>query len=867
MEGLERATDGSFQNIKKTLNVPAGGTTEKSLRAQATAAKTAGDAVKRMATATTNATTTATGQAAKLRAHFEAIGDASGIQRVEAALARLQSRAGKAGGTADLSAAKADYRGTITGLQAETRASQAAAKANAAHAKELVDLKTKFDPVFAVSNKYSQHLTELNEAKRLGVVNAQQYDAALERLNNQLAMGVVSSNKWGQSVRVSSAHMSAASANVVAQFNDIGVMLAAGQSPLLLAMQQGTQLSQVLNQMGGRGGVLAALKNGFIGMINPISLITIGAIAGGAALFQMFTGGSEKTKNFTASLSDARSALNELRSASDALAGGNLRQLRSEYGKVNDELDAHLERLQKVAQIEAATKNADLAASIRDAVTSDGNLLTGDVDAVRRAFDTTNDRARSFLYMLADIKNARTFEEQAAAITRLRKDVESTTGGLDKSEGAARGMLAQLIRAEDFALKLLAAMDGNTDATERSKGAAGGLTTSIGTAADEAARLLQTLGSIPSAFGMLDKSTGEQIASIQAQNDSLGIQLSEGLAAQAANRRVQLSDLVAAGTMTPDQAASEWAQIERLDGLLKRQEELRKNLSETGKTGGGSSKQIPEIVRTTASLEAQNIALNALKGGLFETQTAAEAYARAMIAGGGAVDQATMAALKQADAVAHANEQLRQIVQTNRSGGLQETTEQGIKSGLKSGLQAVMHGDAQGFAQSLADSVYISLSNAIADALTEQLFAKSAASTGGKWLSAIFGIFGAGSEGGYSESLPGKQAMPLAAFLNAPHYEEGTGNTSNGIPAVLHPNEAVVPLSRGRKIPVDMGNAGGKSVVVGDIVTNVQVEGDASAEDAAKIATHVSETVDGRIRTILAEEVAYGGILSPRGGM
>jgi hypothetical protein len=98
-----------------------------------------------------------------------------------------------------------------------------------------------------------------------------------------------------------------------------------------------------------------------------------------------------------------------------------------------------------------------------------------------------------------------------------------------------------------------------------------------------------------------------------------------------------------------------------------------------------------------------------------------------------------------------------------------------------------------------------------------------------------------------------------------PHYAEGTANTSNGIPAVLHPNEAVVPLSRGRKIPVDMGNAGGKSFVVGDIVTNVQVEGDASAEDAAKIAERVSETVDGRIRTILAEEAAYGGILSPRG--
>lgn len=39
-----------------------------------------------------------------------------------------------------------------------------------------------------------------------------------------------------------------------------------------------------------------------------------------------------------------------------------------------------------------------------------------------------------------------------------------------------------------------------------------------------------------------------------------------------------------------------------------------------------------------------------------------------------------------------------------------------------------------------------------------------------------------------------------------PHYREGTGNTSgDGIPAMLHPNEAVIPLSRGRKIPIEGG--------------------------------------------------------------
>jgi tape measure domain-containing protein len=86
---------------------------------------------------------------------------------------------------------------------------------------------------------------------------------------------------------------------------------------------------------------------------------------------------------------------------------------------------------------------------------------------------------------------------------------------------------------------------------------------------------------------------------------------------------------------------------------------------------------------------------------------------------------------------------------------------------------------------------------------------------GGGFLSGLGGVggifsmlLGAFSEGGMSTRPVGMASMPVSAFRNAPHFAEGTSNTS-GIPAVLHPNEAVIPLSRGRKIPVDMGDAAG----------------------------------------------------------
>jgi hypothetical protein len=74
-------------------------------------------------------------------------------------------------------------------------------------------------------------------------------------------------------------------------------------------------------------------------------------------------------------------------------------------------------------------------------------------------------------------------------------------------------------------------------------------------------------------------------------------------------------------------------------------------------------------------------------------------------------------------------------------------------------------------------------------------------------LSELAGLF---KEGGYSTESVGSTVMSKHAWRDAPHYREGTPNTTGGgIPAVLHPNEAVIPLSRGRKIPIEMNGEGG----------------------------------------------------------
>lgn len=121
-------------------------------------------------------------------------------------------------------------------------------------------------------------------------------------------------------------------ANLVSQFNDIAVMMAAGQNPLQLAMQQGTQISQVLTQMGGGVGALRALGSAFIGMLNPISLATIGVIGFGSWAIQALMPAKEeakKTKDSFEELKDSLSNYNSALSVSLTYTG----EAESKYGE------------------------------------------------------------------------------------------------------------------------------------------------------------------------------------------------------------------------------------------------------------------------------------------------------------------------------------------------------------------------------------------------------------------------------------------------------------------------------------------------------------------------------------------------------
>lgn len=983
---LDKDATGAFtklKSIKPEIDVTpltrARSETDKLTSASDKAAAT----IQRTALASASALRTSEQAAQRLALRMGDLGDARGIVQLEAALQRMRHSLTNATSTLDVRAAKSqfdDLRSSLLqttvaaeyarGEQAQlAREMEEASRAAAAHGETLDRLRAKYNPLYSASKQYETALEEISFAEREGAISAQVAEQARARAAQTLGAASAAVDQHTSAMQ-RNAQTTQQGIMVGHQLSDVLITSQMGfQSVGMIALQQGSQLAAQMNSLkAAGGGVFRTLLSGFTSLINPLSLITIGAVAAGAAIAKWFFAAGEETKSFSDALSDANSRISDLRTATDALAGNNLRQLRREYGEVNAELDAHLERLRKVAELEAGMANADMIAGIRDSLTSDGNIFTTDLDAVRRAFDTTNDRARTFLQMMRDVESARTFEQQAEAVTRLRAAVESTTGGLDKAEGGARGVLTQLVRAEDAALRLLAAQNGVTGATDSASGAASNLTYTIGTAADEAARLLANLKSVPSALAVMGKSVEGQIASIQAQNRALNLQISEGLSAQAANRRVQLETMISTAgergqSLNLDQIAAEWEAINKLDAAAQEQAVLRKKLSEMNrparKAGGGGSRKA-ELTEEQKALEelnsslqdrltglqAENIALQHLASGTVETTAAAQALAEAQIAMGGAVDAQTLAMVRQIDAAAELNEELQtlardpvkewmdsvpnwieagqqiemgainhvrdaisEMIKTGTfdiealgeailgtvadivadkavaelanvfgraegdglggvlgglfssqgdgaqvaQGGVQAgqsisaamlqagqtvsaqiasamtqagsqagvTQQQAIAAGGSTAANAqrlagVQHGQQVRLATTTAGGQHASqVSTAITTAGQQHASMVGAASAGGGggflsglggWQGVLSMALGAFDVGGVSTAPANFTTAPVSAFRHAPHFSQGTPNTS-GIPAVLHPNEAVIPLSKGRKIPVEMGDA------------------------------------------------------------
>ena len=233
-------------------------------------------------------------------------------------------------------------------------------------------------------------------ARQLGEVQA--LTAAEQRHNSVQAAGLrgANDNRSGGGLNT---------ANIAAQFQDIGVTAAMGMSPLQIALQQGTQLSAVL---GGQGltGVVKNLGAAFLSIINPVSLLTIGTVALAAAGIQWIGG-----------------LISNSAKAEDALA---------RHRKWLDDLLFGYDAAKK-----AATDAADAAKKLPEGVVASD---------IRKSLKDQAAAADDFAASLRRVQNQ---ADSIASTMELGAGISRSVGAPD---GATEGLIAQLRLMQDFSV-------------------------------------------------------------------------------------------------------------------------------------------------------------------------------------------------------------------------------------------------------------------------------------------------------------------------------------------------------------------------------------------------------------------------------
>jgi hypothetical protein len=180
------------------------------------------------------------------------------------------------------------------------------------------------------------------------------------------------------------AHQSAAGSvgNLVANLNDVGMMIAAGQNPLQLAIQQGTQISQVIGPMGAAGAV-KALGGAFLSFLSPINFVTLAVIAGGAALAQWAMSGEESksaAERLTDEIENLGDAMEALKNA-DKVASADIVTVVAQYGRYASQAREVLDIQRQIAEVKA-TRAFDTAVNSAADV-FDGGLSGFSVDELK----------------------------------------------------------------------------------------------------------------------------------------------------------------------------------------------------------------------------------------------------------------------------------------------------------------------------------------------------------------------------------------------------------------------------------------------------------------------------------------------------
>ncbi len=237
------------------------------------------------------------------------------------------------------------------------------------------------------------YLTKTAQAQQQGVARMQAIGDSATDMGNASTAGFnkAASAAEASSVSLKKAGVSAGMAqqqvrNLAFQMQDVGTMMASGQSPFTLLAQQ---LPQITMYGGSLNGVMGALKSTVAGLISPLGLATTAFVLLGSAAIsyfdELFTSGSKSEEQLKKEAQLVQEVVDKWGDALPALKAYNDERRRAEDNK----------KVQDATADEVAKQWADLRDQIDGFTVQYADLMSQlqmggapveDVDRLRKAF-------------------------------------------------------------------------------------------------------------------------------------------------------------------------------------------------------------------------------------------------------------------------------------------------------------------------------------------------------------------------------------------------------------------------------------------------------------------------------------------------
>lgn len=376
------------------------------------------------------------------------------------------------------------------------------------HRAEIEGLALAYNPVLAAQIRYRDESIKTAVAVKAGVITEQQRADILQRTKTSLDAAAGAAQRFGQQQKVATHHVS----NLSFQLNDIGMMMASGQNPFMLMIQQGPQVAQIFGQMNAEGRKIGpTLASAFKMFLNPTTLVTLALIGGSAALAQWGVSAlsaGRDSRTFSESLDDVIDAIGRISSANKSLSSSSVDELGAKYGMVTTEVRALIAAQRDLA---IQTAQADLTKSLdklrsslqggwvasvfdngRVAITEaerEAVKLDQTVAHLQSTLKVNEESARGMAQTLAQAFDAKDPQEYARLVGHVRDYVLKVAEAGGSGAKAARQLADELTKSEDAARQLNAQANNMPAKFSAAAAAASRITDELNRAVSAAARL------------------------------------------------------------------------------------------------------------------------------------------------------------------------------------------------------------------------------------------------------------------------------------------------------------------------------------------------------------------------------------------